>query len=68
MMVSLKKQKPILDGGLLTLDEVAKELRVGRTTVKKLIAAGKLRRIKIENCTRIARADLEAYLAGAVEG
>lgn len=67
-MVSLKKQRPILDGGLLTLDEVAKELRVGHTTVKKLLAEGKLRRIKIASCTRIARADLEAYLADAAEG
>lgn len=60
--------RAVLDGGLLTVDEVAKELKVGRTTVKKLIAKGKLPRIKILNCTRIARADLEAYLADAVEG
>jgi excisionase family DNA binding protein len=44
----------------LTVEEVAKYLRVSRQTVYSLIRAGKIPHFKIGNKVRVKRADLEA--------
>lgn len=43
----------------LTVEEVAKFLRVSRQTVYALIRAGKIPHFKIGNKVRVKRADLE---------
>ncbi len=48
------------DKPLLTLDEAAAFLGVGRDTMYRLVASGQLRRLKLGKSTRIARTDLEA--------
>jgi excisionase family DNA binding protein len=48
---------------LLTLDRAAGILDVDRRTLQREIAAGKLPVIEIRGGTRIAPADLEAYIA-----
>jgi excisionase family DNA binding protein len=44
----------------LTVEEVAKFLRVSRQTVYTLIRAGKIPHFKIGNKVRVKRTDLEA--------
>jgi excisionase family DNA binding protein len=43
----------------LTVEEVAKYLRVSRQTVYSLIRAGKIPHFKVGNKVRVKRADLE---------
>lgn len=50
---------------LLTVGEVATELRVSRTTVHRLIRRGELRAHALGAQYRITRADLSAFLRGA---
>ena len=47
---------------LLTPEEAARLLRVGRTTVYALMKAGELRPIHIGRSCRLARAELERYV------
>jgi excisionase family DNA binding protein len=47
---------------LLTLQEVAEQLRVSPRTVKREIAAGELPTVPVRGCTRILASDLDAYL------
>ena len=47
---------------LLTPEEAAKLLSVGRTTVYALIKAGDLRPVHIGRSCRISRAELERYI------
>lgn len=52
---------------LLTVAEVARELRVSTMTVYRLVQAGELPAFRIGKNYRIKRNDLDAYLAaGAV--
>src|SRR3978361_285513 len=46
---------------LLTPEEAARLLRIGRTTVYALIKAGDLRTVHIGRSCRLARAELERY-------
>ncbi len=48
---------------LYTPIEVAACLGVGRNTVYELIAAGRLQSVKIGRCRRVARAQLDAFVA-----
>lgn len=48
---------------LLKAEEVAAELRVSRATVYELMAAGALASIKIGRSRRVARTELERYVA-----
>ena len=48
---------------LLTPEEAAHVLRVGRTTVYALMKAGELRPVHIGRSCRLARAELERYVA-----
>ncbi len=47
---------------LLTPEEAAEVLRVGRTTVYALMKAGDLRPVHIGRSCRLARAELERYV------
>jgi len=47
---------------LLTPEEAARLLRVGRTTVYALMKAGELRPVHIGRSCRLARAELERYV------
>src|SRR6478752_5894398 len=47
---------------LLTPEEAARLLRIGRTTVYALIKAGDLRPVHIGRSCRLARAELERYV------
>jgi excisionase family DNA binding protein len=47
---------------LLTPEEAAEVLRVGRTTIYTLIKAGDLRPVHIGRSCRISRAELERYV------
>jgi excisionase family DNA binding protein len=49
---------------LLTPEEVARVLRVGRTTVYALMKSGQLRSIHIGRSCRLSRAELERYVDG----
>lgn len=51
---------------LLTVKEAAWFLQISRTTVYELIYAGVLLSVKIGNCRRIRRSDLEDYVQGLV--
>ena len=53
---------------LLTVSEVAADLRVSNMTVYRLIKAGQLAAIRVGKNYRIRQADLDAYLqSGAVQ-
>jgi excisionase family DNA binding protein len=47
---------------LLTPEEAARVLRVGRTTLYALIQAGELRPVHIGRSCRLSRAELERYV------
>lgn len=53
-----------MQGEVLTVEEVAKLLRVSRKTVEKLIYAKKLHAVKVGRVWRIPRAAVEAFLGG----
>jgi excisionase family DNA binding protein len=50
------------DALLMTPEEAARVLRVGRTTIYELIKAGELRPVHIGRSCRLARAELERYV------
>lgn len=49
---------------VLTVAEVAAELRLSTWTVRQLVDAGRLRRLEGVRVVRITRLSLEAYLGG----
>lgn len=49
---------------LLTLNEVAVELRCARRSVERLIAAHEIRTVRFVRCGRIERAELAGFIAG----
>ena len=52
---------------LLTIAEVQKRLRVGRTMVYTLMDSGLLRSVRINTARRIYNRDLEDYIDSLVE-
>jgi len=52
---------------ILTIAEVAADLKVRRETVYKIIRLGKLRAFKVGNRYRIQSEDLAAYKEDAIE-
>lgn len=48
---------------LLTVEQVADILKIGRTTVYELMTAGDLPSVTIRRCRRVLRSDLNAYIA-----
>ena len=60
-----RPQEPVLsDPLLLTAEEAATVLRLGRTTVYALMKAGELHAVHIGRSCRISRAELERYVRG----
>ena len=59
MTVAAQPDRPLL----VTIDEAADLLGVGRTIVYELLAEGEFVSVRIHRCRRIAVADLEAYIA-----
>lgn len=51
------------DVRLLTVDEVADELRTSSTTIRRYLRAGKLPGFRLDQSWRISRAALDAFLA-----
>lgn len=49
---------------LLTLEEAATDLRIGRTTIYALMKAGELRPVHIGCSCRVPRDELERYVRG----
>ncbi len=50
---------------MLTLEEVANELRVSVQTVRRLIEAGQLRAVRVGRQLRVKREDLDDYIRKA---
>lgn len=48
---------------LLTLDQVAAVLKIGRTSVYELLNSGALPSVTIGRSRRVLRSDLDAYIA-----
>ena len=52
-----------MDQALLTIQETARALRIGKTSVYELIKRGELSKVKIGTKTsRVARVEIERYL------
>lgn len=51
---------------LMTVEEIAEQLRVSKMTVYRMVNSGTLPSMKIGNSIRVEREALEKYLAGAV--
>ncbi len=52
---------------LLTLQQVADRLQVSMSTVRRLVAAGKLKAVRIGRSQRVRPDDLRAYINTNVE-
>jgi excisionase family DNA binding protein len=52
---------------LLTLTDVATRLNISRMTAYRMVKAGKLPAVRVGRNLRIRPADLEAFIAGAIE-
>ena len=52
---------------LLSAEELARELGVGRTTAYSLLWSGTIPSMKVGRLRRVRREDLEAYLAERME-
>lgn len=53
---------------LLTVEEAAKRLRVGRSMAYSLVASGELQSIKIGKLRRVPLVAVERYVAGKLDG
>jgi excisionase family DNA binding protein len=54
--------------GLLTVGQAADFLRVGRSTIYALLAAGEIPHVKIGRATRLPRAAVVAFAAARLTG
>jgi excisionase family DNA binding protein len=52
---------------LLTLTEVADELRVSRPTVERWVGRGEIPSVKLGTCRRVRSEDLARWVASRVE-
>ena len=59
---------PTVQRKLCTISDVCEQLSVGRTTVYQLIGDGTLRRVKVGARALIPQADVDAFVAGLVDG
>jgi len=53
---------------LLTVEQAAEALAVGRSTLYQLLQAGQLRSVKIGRCRRIPRQSLDEFVRGLDAG
>lgn len=59
----MQLDRPVVEE-LLTLDEVARLLRVSRRTVMREIDAGRLGHVRIRRAIRVKASQYEEYVAG----
>lgn len=52
---------------LLSIEETSEVLRVSKESVKRLLRAKKIKRVKVGNRTLIKEADLELYIESVTE-
>ena len=52
----------VVEPRLLTFEQAAEYLAVGRTTIYKLVGRGEIPEVKIGRCSRVLPEDLEAYI------
>ena len=56
------QQAPAIEPLLITMEEAARRLSVGRTLIYEQVRRGKLPSIRVGRCRRIALVDLERYI------
>ncbi|MDM0032854.1 helix-turn-helix domain-containing protein [Variovorax sp. J22P271] len=57
----------ILEGEILTLDEVAVYLKAGKRTVYRLAQKGEIPAFKLGGTWRIRRSDLDRWIAASIK-
>lgn len=60
--------KPTAQRKLSTISDVCEQLSVGRSTIYQLIADGSLRRVKVGARALIPQVDVDAFVAGLLDG
>lgn len=65
LIAMVKERLPDPANELLSVPQIAKELRVGQSTVRALIKSGTLRRVPDLIEMRVSRRELERYTSGA---
>ena len=56
----------VLEGEILTLEEVAVYLKAGKRTVYRLVQEGKIPAFKLGGSWRFRRAELEQWIAASI--
>lgn len=67
MSGAIKSQEATADQVLLTVEQAAKRLALGRTTLYALIRQGDLRSVHVGRSVRIRAADLAAFAEDLVD-
>jgi excisionase family DNA binding protein len=60
--VEESQQAPAVEPLLITVEEAARRLCVGRTLIYEQVRRGKLPSVRVGRCRRIALVDLERYV------
>jgi excisionase family DNA binding protein len=55
------------DDELLTVEEAAQRLKIGKTKTYELIDRGELRAINIDRCRRVLNSSVDAFIARKLE-
>lgn len=53
-----------MPGSVVTVAEAATRLAVSRSLIRKLLASGRLTRVRIGRCVRVRAEELDALIAG----
>ena len=61
-MMQDPQQAPTVEPLLITMEEAARRLCVGRTLIYQQVRRGKLPSVRVGRCRRIALVDLERYV------
>jgi excisionase family DNA binding protein len=61
-MMQDPQQAPTVEPLLITMEEAARRLSVGRTLIYQQVRRGKLPSIRVGRCRRIALIDLERFV------
>ena len=67
-MKSPARQDPEPDMLLVTIDEAARRLSIGRSHIYEVMRRGGLRSVRIGRSRRILERDLEAYISQLLDG
>lgn len=58
-----RRAEPVANQVLLTIEQAAQRLALGRTTVYSLIQRGELKSVRIGRAVRVRTTDLDAFAA-----